>query len=383
MMKGMNMRTKTIAMIVSLLFAASCSDSENGVAAPDDPGEALWTLHANLEGTPTGEGEIHLAFIWRSSHRRQIAEDIALASNSPLTVDLAIYNLPDESILTSTSEGMPPQLYAWEFEHSTEENQYPVGPTTLRWAQGKLVLYEDVNGNGQLDLPESGAAETVDRIVGAAFNYDFYYIESDLLHPYPDVPEVTTGLNMVTLTENWHESKPISLENDILITLDDTVEAQRLMCPYLPPKLWQDGGLVLGKSCTVVAAEALLSYFPDGVLPEIDGHCTYHGLIFEWFDTYLSDAELCRTQYMHGDYFMASLPVDAAVPDWWPCEVSSDLEAPAAYPYFINEIVQGNELGVFDLENLGTCPEFSAELYEDFETQLENAKSSQDPVVEI
>ncbi len=383
-MNRMNMRTTTFAVIGSLLFAASCSDSQNGVAAPNDQGQALWTLHANLEGTPSDKGEIHLAFIWSSSHRQQIAEDIALASNSPLTVDLAIYDLPDDSVLTPTTEGIPPQLYAWQYEHATEQNQTPAAPTTLLWAQGKLVLYEDVNGNGKLDLPDTDAAEAVDRIVGAAFNYDFYYIESDLIHPYPNVPEVTTGLNMVSLTENWHESKPISLENDILITLDDTVEAQRLMCQYLPPKLWQDGGLVLGKSCTVVEAEALLSYFPDGVLPEIDGHCTYHGLIFEWFDTYLSDADLCKTMYMHGDYFMASLPADAAVPDWWPCEVSADIEAPALYPYFVDEIMNGNELGVFDLENLGTCPEFAADIYVDFQSRFESIKSPQDdPVVKI
>ncbi len=346
-MEGIRMKTKTlVAMTMMLLFAVSCTDSngDNGVATPKDKGEPLWTIHANLEGvSSTMDGDFRLAFIWRSPVRPQVAEDIAVSSESPLTVDLNIYELPDESILVSSDETVPQQLFTWEYSRMVDESFEPITHPTVLWSQADLVMYEDVNGNGALDLLSQEDAEGIDRIVGGAFAYDFYYIESDEAHPFPDVPEVTSGLNMVSLKADRYDRIPISLENNIAISLDDSRDAQRYMCPNLIEKMWEDGRHTDNKSCDVVSPSELLSYFPAGIVENADGHCADQGFLFEWFDTSLDDGPLCSSSYLHGDYKMSRLPDDAGVPEYWPCDASRDADTNAD-PYFVTELGTGNEV---------------------------------------
>ena len=355
--------------LLSLLVVLSCMD-RNGVAKPDDPGEALWTLHATLDGKPPRiDGDMHLAFIWRSPVRPIVAEDIAIDSRSPFSVDLRIYELPDESMLTSSDETVPPQLFTWEYSKMVDEDFEPVEYPAVLWSQGKLLLYEDVNRNGELDLMDNEATTPIDRVIGGAFTNDFYYIEGSELHPLRYAPKVTRGLNMVSLAEDRFTRTPISLETDIVLRLDDSPEVQRFMCPVLREKLWTDGRHIMNKRCTVVPPNELLSHFPGGAVPNIDGHCADNGRLFEWFDTWFAEGDICAADYVHADYYMSRLPVEDATPSFWPCE-TVESSPYGDYPYFVYETVPEDEIGTFDSTGLDACTALTTDLIQDFSEQF-------------
>ena len=371
-MSRLNSSLLALATMMSLIFAASCSDSEDGAEEikdnPNGKTPGVWTLHTSLEALPAAEGDVHLAFVWRSPVKPLVATDVAIESDSPLTVDLDIYEIPNTDILTSSDDTVPPQLFKWEYSRMVDANLEPVEHPTVRWSQGKLVLYEDVNDNGELDLLPSGATDAIDRILGGAFGYDFYYIESGDAHPFVNVPEVTNGLNMVSLSEDRYERKPISLETEIAITLDDSDDVQRIMCPYFRDKQWEDGRHTANKRCNVVSADALSTYFPSGAIPEIEGHCVANGLIFEWYDTELSDDAVCSTEYIHGDYNIIRLTGGEEAPADWPCEFEDDEFT--GYPAVILDTLPDDEVGMFQSDDLDACYDLLPDLIERFNSEI-------------
>ena len=362
-MKRMKWKTTICTAILALCTAVSCSDSAGGIAATDDRGEALWTLHASISGevSESADANVRLAFIWKTGDMAQIAEDISLSGTSPLTADLEIFKLPDESILISSDDSVPQQFDVWEYSIDATDDGVSVEHPTVRWSQGKIVLYEDLNDNGTLDLLELGATDAVDRIVGGAFAYDFFYIETDLEHPFVGAPEVTAGLTMVSAEEEVSVRKPLAIEDEIVISLDDSRAAQLYMCPDTLRKHWIDGMHTESKTCTVVSPNEVSSYFPDGILLNVDGNCSLGGYIFQWFDMSMNSSAVCGGQYMHGDYYISRIPSDQEVPDNWPCEVSAEDETGGVL-YFVEATIEGNLVSVFAETDVQACIDLTADL---------------------
>jgi hypothetical protein len=345
---GRGKQYQKIAMGMTLLLLAACADEgaddnnadnnnsadnsngedDNSIADPNDPGSPLWTVRALISGEAPGgtEGDIRAAFVWQSSDLLRVADDIVIGGGAPFELELEIHNLPDTAWLISSNETWPHQFGPWGFDTDEDDQGNPVTHPEVRWTLGKLLIYEDLNQNGALDVLDVGDDDAIDRIVGGAFAYEFYYIESDVANPFISAPEITTGLLAVSVEEDPYYRRPLSLEEDIVIDWDNSDRTQRYLCPNLMHQHWIDGMHTRDKICTIVEPSELLSYFPSGILLNVDGHCANEGQVFEWFALSVMDegGGVCSSALQHGDYFISRVPVGDPMPSYWPCDPADE-----------------------------------------------------------
>jgi hypothetical protein len=304
-----------------LLGACSSIDTDNSVVSPEDKGDPIWTIHAAIEGdmVKPNNGEVRAAFIWQAGSTLRVAEDIVISDATPMSLDLGIYDMPDPSWLISSEESYPFQFGFWGFDVDADDDGSPVQQAEVLWTKGKLVLYVDDNQNGELDLLELGETDAQDTIIGGAFAYEFYYIEGDAAHPFALMPTIENGLVVTSAEVDYEQRESLDLNEEITLRLDNSATAQLYMCPEEMRKHWIDGNHIMDKQCTVVAPSEVLSYFPSGILLNVNGHCTDDGTIFEWFETASGNDGVCSEMVVHGDYFISRVPKGEPLPDYWPC----------------------------------------------------------------
>ncbi len=186
------MRTRhllVVALTTLLAWASACGEME-----PLDP-QPL----ATLQGRITNAGNItatnpRVALLWfkevSGSGDYKVAQDIPMTTQFPASFSLQLLAPPPAEVMTSRSEMKPSDQQDW-------------GPNDGAFALGTPVVYDDVNGNGKLDLLDDTAVSPVDKILGANQELMVFYFEGGLPQAFlaPDQVEgqMKLGYNLLSL----------------------------------------------------------------------------------------------------------------------------------------------------------------------------------------
>lgn len=142
------------------LGAVACGQLEGD---PDHK-PVVATIHgqlANPEGYAAGPN-MRVAIVWGGeSGRVRVSQDVAVEPVFPSQFRIDVRDLPPTEALRVPDE-------KWRTATSSD---------AFKMAVGTLVAYEDLNGDGQLDLLDSNATQAIDRVVGV--NEDMYVVYTE------------------------------------------------------------------------------------------------------------------------------------------------------------------------------------------------------------
>jgi hypothetical protein len=137
-----------------LLAVGACGSLESD----DTPGQVLLTLTGEVtnQAQITPASEVRMALVWsaeplESETAFNASQDVPMTAQFPATFSIEITS-PPPAELTISRDDLPEK----------EKDELPPG---FAFAIGTLAVYEDRNGNGQLDLI-GGGADAIDGILG-------------------------------------------------------------------------------------------------------------------------------------------------------------------------------------------------------------------------
>jgi hypothetical protein len=204
------------------------------------PGNPYGTPVATLQGTITAAAvstpsELHVALVWDhiTEHDGELrsAQEVNVRAEFPVRFKIDILD--------------PPPLEAMNALSPEDAQQAGVDPSTFRFALGSVLVYEDGNGNGKLDLLTLNATTSIDRPLGAAKPW-IIYVEGappadglfgvSLVPGFNLIAESTASCNTDNGVDEFCrprlESLPLTTELDIALSND----------PRLAALLCQNGG---------------------------------------------------------------------------------------------------------------------------------------------
>jgi hypothetical protein len=211
----MMMKTKSLLCATGLALTALACGSY-----ADDPGAptTIATIRGEVKSPDTSvaaPSNFRVALVWMGDPYN-VATELSVVPKFPASFQLEIQHLPPKSAM-QTDEEVP----------------------GLKLAVGAVVGYEDLNGNGKLDMVDSGSAEFVDRVVATNESFVVLYTEGSK-EAYQTLPE---GFNMITpgfgLLEVRASEGALELEFHPLtkpydLTLVSDPRLNELMCTTTP-----------------------------------------------------------------------------------------------------------------------------------------------------
>jgi len=239
--------------------------------------------------------EVRVALVWRKKDPEgnilRVAQKLGVRADFPVRFRLDIGTLPPADAM---NVGMNADGSAFHY------------------ATGSLIIYEDVNGNGTLDLLPTDAVGTIDRVLGIPEHLSVFYVESSVprsptgsqrgfnLRREPAQVDPQPGAaTCSSVTVGTRQYLPLSSE--IQVALTAAPELSREMCARTTPA--PDGGCS-GPSC-----------FPGLVPPGALVTCNPGGTAYVY--KLCQPATLCASSTC--DYGCGQRnPGDPAPPDW-PC----------------------------------------------------------------
>jgi hypothetical protein len=283
-------RSMPTALPVLVCFAATTACSSSLSGSTDRP-SVLATIHGTVDAPQSvslGSSPLAVAIVWAkpvAGSPQLVATSVAVTPNFPSSFSLDLTDLPPDSVMFDISNiecGAPPC------------DKPDAAPLHQRIALATLVVYEDVNRNGQLDLVPPGAPAYVDRIVGGSLQYGIVYSEQPLpqdqnYFPIPgkDGSVLKAGYNWVRVHRwdcepgdgGWNGCRPSVFYRpiDTPVTLsmfelpEEQVEADAFMCTVVPQSGGQSSygiGPALGSSPSPMTPESPANF--GGPLPSSD-----------------------------------------------------------------------------------------------------------------
>ncbi len=191
-MKRRSLALSLLTLSLSLTSIAGCGS----LADPEDPPIELAALDGTLNNTSgvVTSGDLQVAVIWfggtaETSAEYNVAQKVTVEAKFPASFSLSMTEAPPED---SMNDGVSDDDMSW--------------PAGARYAIGTVVVYEDVNGNGQLDLIPTGATELTDKFVAGDERLIVVYVEGGLptaLEEDPNKVELffKLGYNTIRLPE--------------------------------------------------------------------------------------------------------------------------------------------------------------------------------------
>ncbi len=186
----------TAALLATTLAALLGGLSGCGALADaGDPGPALWAVRCEVTQAEAGlePTSLRAALLWsktpgsgpwtvtdprtaRVSGIAHVAQDVPVETHFPARFDLSLYELPPEDAFVP-GEQLDAEWEGW------------------RVAFAALVLYDDQDGDGRLDMLPPDAEDWVDRVVGPTQAYGFWIFQADSAPP-PEQDGITPGLTV-------------------------------------------------------------------------------------------------------------------------------------------------------------------------------------------
>lgn len=289
---------------------AGCGD----VFDPDQHGTPLWTIQCKVNDLENATTPAHMrvAFIWSRTPggghvtigdrgkmvmagMARIAQDLSLVPQFPASFTIDLFDMPPETAM-----------------HPGEEFRQEWAGLDVAYAE--LVVYDDLNENGKLDMLPADAGETLDVIIGPREEYEFWLFRGDTAGVLMNDLKVEPGLNVFLppdflLDEQGQPEMSFEdwLEDPVLpITLVDDPDKQFLMCQD-PVDYHMD--LLKVIHCAQI---------PEGV--EVD--CSADG--YKYTTTYTE----CHQDGVCGAIECTSVLDDCRIsirdplPENWPCDVN-------------------------------------------------------------
>lgn len=149
------------------------------------------TLHGTITASSVATpASVRVALVWQlfsesGTPSFRVAQELDVRAEFPASFRLDVRSLPPREAI-----------------HSVRGSVGSGGPTGF--AYGTLVVYEDTNGNGQLDLLPLDATSSVDRVLGAPERLEIIYLEGGGIPKNPNAPPTdedfvghTPGFNLV------------------------------------------------------------------------------------------------------------------------------------------------------------------------------------------
>lgn len=217
--------------LITLLTFTLCGAVLGGcgeLAPADDPAGVLTTYTGTLDNSldvPI-ESELRVALVWFDavetlSGPLNVSQDIPVVPEFPASFQLALDAAPPQAAL-KTYETL---------DESAQEN-WSEGSAV---AMGTIVVYDDRNQNGQLDLLEGQDPEPIDWVVGVSEGLVVIFIEgAPPLDPSdPDGLQLGVGYNLIAVSSCEPEEGCLvktELVDTFELQLTDDPEVQRLMC---------------------------------------------------------------------------------------------------------------------------------------------------------
>lgn len=331
----------TLLSILVIVTMSSCStgDSINGNDAQIQS-EPLWMIQGSVQDAgdvPANQlTNVYAAIVWQKIIPRgddpmgqnnggyQVAQTLPVDVNFPISFEMGMYELPPQDILYDgeLSEHFDSLLSPLD----ADEQGVMEGLLPYKWAIGYLVMFQDGNDNGILDMSADGTT-FVDSIIGSASERMLLYIESEHEHPVFDKPEFSRGLSILKGLARSIDGAQSPLTEPVEITLGADLLNQAFMCPNGHSRLDMTGGYsyMLPATCEVVAAADLPNHFPGMVINGRDGFCDGSKRSFTWYvgassyPTGLDD--LCGATPWNSitGFKVSVLDENEVIPSWWPC----------------------------------------------------------------
>jgi hypothetical protein len=145
------------------LLVAACD-----AAAPPNYNPTLLTIHGRIttsaiETTP----QVRVALVWLSVQPGQgafqYAQDVGVQSQFPAGFLIDVTTLPPDATID--------KFFPEQRQSVMQQGMDP----DMQWAQGALLVYEDGNGNGTLDVAPPGQVSP-DRVVGTAQGVTVWFL---------------------------------------------------------------------------------------------------------------------------------------------------------------------------------------------------------------
>jgi len=219
----------------TLLLCAGC-----GAAAGRDYGPPFATLFGVITSSEVQTpSEVRVALVWKKrdpeGNLLRAAQELAVKAEFPVRFRLDVNTLP------------PAEVMNWRMVNGQLDPSF-------RYATGTLIVYEDLNGNGALDLLSSDAQTSVDRVLGTPERLSVFYVEGPSaprtgpgahagynLRREPPTVDPQPGAAVCTPTQvGEREYLPLSAE--IPVALTGAPELSREMCERVMPSSSSDGG---------------------------------------------------------------------------------------------------------------------------------------------
>jgi hypothetical protein len=217
-------RRQTMHFTKLLCFAILAAGCGNG-AAPRDYNPPLVELNGLIRSSSVSTPpDVRVALVWKvfsSNAILNVARELSVHAQFPIQFRLDVTDLPPKEALRPIYASLP-------------------GPPipNVSAAEGTLVVYEDLNGNGVLDLiPPNSSTPSPDRVLGIPAGMDIEYIEGTIppangSDPVPsgfDILQYYAGPNNI----EYFKRLPISTEIDIDLTADPRLT--RAICDWQNP----------------------------------------------------------------------------------------------------------------------------------------------------
>lgn len=204
-------------LVACLTATAACSCSTGALSGSTDRPSVLATIHGTVEASPSGSpasNDLSVAIAWQklvpgpvprtpAPSNRVVSTSVPVKPTFPSSFSLDLTGLPPDSAMTDLAEfncGNPPC------------NLPDAGSFHLWVAVGLLVVYEDLNHNGQLDLVAAGAPAYVDRVVGGSAPRAIIYIEKVLPQDQGYFPIPGADGSVLQAGYNWMRGHPWDCE---------------------------------------------------------------------------------------------------------------------------------------------------------------------------
>jgi hypothetical protein len=354
-------RTCSALLLTSTFLAPACGD----LVASDDPGEPIAVVTGTLLSAEAldVQGELRLAILWGADRTNgyavagQVAElessfpagfRILLREPPPATAlntretqrlaevaDTCTWHLDDElaegdpatpAEVAECVERMTAAAEAGCVDVAADETGLcedvarslastdKIFSATEAYAQGRLVAFDDRNGNGALDLIAPGTSELVDQIVWLDTDHMLSWREGEAVDGAPPpgfavvsvrCPEGSAGADEGRMCPRWHGA-----DEPLTLTLVPMALGPREHCAEVT-------GPEVERAGTIPAQSAANP-------PPAGGHCTENGLTYllPSVCTPRIEGDLCGATVCESVVYYIEDP--ETPPANWPCEIPAE-----------------------------------------------------------